>query len=1661
MAFPSNIYTPPGVYTKTLYESPTQGLLEGLRIPVFLGTGSEALIQQDLELIRGSSSSVDQQVVEEDMDGRAVTSALGAVTTTRGDFDGVYTRIQVRNYPIVNGNGSGTTATSTASVLVTINGNPIVVLGIDGANGILTLSTSPEVTDTVRCTYYFNRTDTTTTDIVSDQISDGSAILRGAIGESYVITTGVNDALILYLDDSATATTVTISEGTWTAAEIAVFINSGMPATATLVASSYDNNYGETAVLLTADHDITVGSGSANSTLGFSASQTSGRNKTFYVFNGPIVDGTNGGVTTTDTSDVTVLVDGTQVIPTAVDGSNRAVTLAQAPADGSVVTIAYYFNTWQDTFDYLAHINVTSVDQCGISPGRLDYTDGTDFVLQDDKILWGTAVTIGSGTHTTGTTYFGSTQITGTLVDAKTYLEECTALVNSSVSPPTASTTQFTLPTVPTTGNGRNSPLGTSLFQTVANDRIDLPTNQPSLVVAYWGYSVSDALNRGSVTVLDVDSTTSTFTLKDAVPTGASVYATYYYNTLVDQEYTLTCETPGASGVGTYSIANEAGTSVLTPQWSTKSAGLASIMVQFPSGSERQPDIRFETPSVTTYYVAPVAETVTVTFATTDSTLAKFAVDGSGPYDLITSASDQFRVLIDGAALASGATGIDLTNVNVAGLGFQATLVGEEVPYSATSGQTTYVIDATNDEINVTVDGVLLQATAANATTSCVNYVTALNTAAAATAPEYYGATTFTSTTTITLAEYDKITFHYTGATSAASGNMTVTLAPAIYASAAALATQVATQLNGAAGIGGLGPGFAGLAVAVTANSSGQLVFALTNATADASGYMEFITHATPAQDFCILAGISTAAATAGVQVKLVDGPIARRFTVTGDSTSALLWDRIILRNRLTPGGGSMYPDHSVAQAYIEVEGSTGATETGLTVGTLAYGGQQATVRPATALSVLGFSDGQVAAATYADAKDGQPYVTFYGAGGTTSQNNVLKFTMDGIAVNVEFTDILGVAIDSGTSDNVPLGPAGTTYTVLNQIAEAMAGAGFGANAAAVIAAGLIYQEGAGVRLVSGQTNTTSGITIGTGNANTRFGLADGGTYSRIQVEPEVLASALMARTAATVAATQNAWGTPTATYFAAEALATVVRDAANAEYLYLQSQGGVGFGTLSSVAMATATTDDVMVPTTGLGLATGDGSAGEAGISGFFVTSTDATDGSGTANTSTLNTGTGQDGVVGQTYRDLVTGLTFSILTREGGATYPAASTVTFVVRSEVTTDSNIPTNALPGVEMTVTNTNDVGADDTALVETFERGGSQPAIGDVYYASYTYTKQDFSAGVYTKFATIEAIYGALGTENPVSLAAYLAMVNGAVLVGIKQVQKDANSTTAAVATYTAGIDDLEGQIIPGTYPDIITPLRSDSTDLFDYLTRHCDIQSSIRYRAERTAIAGVSAGTQPKQVAPIVEAIGRTRFRLVYPDMVTVTMPAADGSDLEVLVDGGYLAAGLAGAVTSPNVDVATPWTGRKLFGYVSLGRVLDAVEQNQVAVNGVTIIEDRSTYLRVRQGLTSDMSSILTKLPTIAPIVDTVQQQTRATLDRFVGTKFLPGILSQIEGQLSNTLKKLVDAQILSAYTGISAQISPDDPTVAEIEAYIAPVFPLLYLVVTFNLRSSLSSS
>jgi hypothetical protein len=407
----------------------------------------------------------------------------------------------------------------------------------------------------------------------------------------------------------------------------------------------------------------------------------------------------------------------------------------------------------------------------------------------------------------------------------------------------------------------------------------------------------------------------------------------------------------------------------------------------------------------------------------------------------------------------------------------------------------------------------------------------------------------------------------------------------------------------------------------------------------------------------------------------------------------------------------------------------------------------------------------------------------------------------------------------------------------------------------------------------------------------------------------------------------------------------------------------------------------------------------------------------------------------------------------------YPTGVNATFRidVSATFTTNANIPNNALNGVELLVANTIGIGTGDTALISTFERGGNEPAIGDVYNVSYIYTKDSYDVGLYTRVSAIEAAYGEASPDNPVTLASVLAILNGAVLVGIKQVPREGTGQ-ASIESYRDAIEALEGTLPGEISLDILTPLRGDSLELYQFLARSNVRQSSIRYRQERTSIVGVSGGTTGVEVQNMAQTLNETRMRVVYPDIATMSITDAFANTKEHLIGGPILASMLVGSVVSPSLDVATPWTGRNLVGVTQLGRKLDAVEANQIAIRGVTVLIDKPPFIRVRQGFSTDMSTILTKTPTIVMIADEVQRQSRVVLEKFIGIKNVPGINSQIEGRLAMLLKSMVAAQILSGYTGISARQAPDDVTVIEVEAFYSPVFPILYLVLTYHLRSSL---
>ena len=1601
-------YAPPGVYTETIFESPTpQNNFSG-RIPLLIGSGTETFAQKALTLVRGSSAIVDQEMVEEDSEGRVVIAQNPNGTYTLGAFDGELSQVRTRHFPIVTGDGTGTTTKSASSVSATINGNPVVVLSVLGKDGLVTLSQAPKEGDDVRLTYFFNRTDTfVDSEDVSDQVSDDLSVLYGTAGDMNIKFN--TRSFIATVDGIVGVIELTTKGGATRENHLDAIIGKiNASNIGSLVASTYVDHRGSTNLKLEAEGSILIGAGSANVALGlFNKQSGSPRNSVFYTDQAPIVDGTNGGKATSEVSDVTVTVDDVPVPPVSLDPLTGAVTLLNPPKVGQKVAISYYFNSFLDNFDYIPSRDVVSVDRVAITAegggNSGKFAEDKDWILKDDKIYWGTFTTSSVGLVQNGAVSFGSSQVIPSLKDEKVFLKECD---------PFTDTTGKLLPNVfklvgfqPTDGTGSGT-----------------PTYNSSKVEVRVGWNISDALENSPAEVVRVNPSNSTVTLSQPVPFGKKVFATYSYNVIQDQftsaggGYEITVASVGGSNVGTYTV-TQSNLPLYGASFEGKGTDLSLITLNFPSGSEVLSDALLGAGK-------PVEEDITVQIENFEATPALVYTPNPAPYVFIQGESDTIKITVDNNAEQTIQL-VDPSGLSK-GRGLFTYHVSEPLPYTPASdnahlGDINGTLFLSIDNVDITVNtGALPNATASDIATQ-------INTDVMAVGAKYYGMTPM-SAVNLTNQKHDKLTIRYVGDSN--TEEHTLTLSNIAYLNPSDIADEIQTQIDDAANFNQL--------IDINASSEdGFIVISLDGLKAgDDYAYLEFLDIDVDNADadledrnFGLIAGIDTDGRD-GSQTKFGLIPVVHAVSTDLDGGAGnTAKDRLVFRNRTRMGANY----HPPIRLGLTFSGGSIREECGLGLIDVDAVRSAVVESPSLVLSAGWGSQSTVNAS---------PSVTFYnGENSSFDQNNTLNLIFSGVSKSVTFD-----ATGAGTETDLFKDGVNDAGTVFKQLETALAGVA------------TVAIEGSNLRITSLSKTEGDSIEVEEGTANTLLGLTEGYAESATLVSAVALSSAFL----------QNKPNTLTTLFHSAPFTHKNADSFTNTAISYVQKDENgksyVGFESLSiglSSILSFGDGNAITTHTTRLGIQSGLTLVGEKEYQGFFVTSSN-TAGTGSANTSTLNDGVGADGVIGQTYIDSVTGFTFTLLPRAGGQLYTTGgdSTLSFKVSKTLKTNANLPVNVIKGVSLIVSNT--VGAEigDTAVVETYKKDGEEPSIGEPYFMDVTRRKNNFNTGVFNRLSDVVAAFGPVSTDNPLSLGAYFAFLNGASVVALKQISLGSDQTEPTVAQMSQALIDVEGEISPGLSPSVIVPLIPASSELLADISLHCDIQSSLRFRSERTAILGVPAGTSPSQVATMARNVGNSRVRLIYPDIVSITLTDNNGSSVNSIVDGRYLAVAIACSTTSSTVDEATPWTNSTIVGFNGLLRTLDAVDANQTASAGVTILQQQGAVLNVRQGLTTDVSSVLTKTPTVIQIADSVHIRARNLLSAYIGEKYLPSIVGQIEGRVNQMFKDLVKEQIIDSYTGLSVTRDPEDPTGLLVEVFYKPIFPLLYIQFTFNVRSSIDA-
>jgi hypothetical protein len=529
MALFEQSYTPPGVETIENFVAASASLVGTGPITVLIGEGPETFAISNVEMHRGSSATSDDQVVGENLSAQV---------------DGQTRTYQLSHFPVVTGNGTGTITNDPTVVQMSAGGTPLTLLSLNGATGVVTAQAIVPVGTNVTAQYYFKRTDTRVTNedlsgqipafasltvspslvlslsqpgslgnLITFALTEAAAGGNHGVSDAFAVTGAGTDAISIEL--RKTDDTLRTYE------DIANLISAGI--------STQDGGY------LTVEYAADVAAAVFAETA-FSNGSGPSTNTTFIVAQAPIVDGTNGGIVTTNPSDVTVQVGGINVGVLSVNGVTGAVTLANAVPYGSALTISYYTNTYQDTGDTIPDAGISAITAVGLAPNRSDFIQGVDFVLgPNGTINWGASVSTAADKSTAGYTPLDASVINTTLADEQVFLRPLTGVSNSRNS-------SFTLPDVPVDGTGLNR-----------------ATSNPALVQVYVGTNPISALQAGLVKVSSLSGASGTVSLYNAPPANSNVYASYFRSTLNDHQFTLAVATAGAPGQGTVTITDELG----------------------------------------------------------------------------------------------------------------------------------------------------------------------------------------------------------------------------------------------------------------------------------------------------------------------------------------------------------------------------------------------------------------------------------------------------------------------------------------------------------------------------------------------------------------------------------------------------------------------------------------------------------------------------------------------------------------------------------------------------------------------------------------------------------------------------------------------------------------------------------------------------------------------------------------------------------------------------------------------------------------------------------------------------------------------------------------------------------------------------------------------
>ena len=255
---------------------------------------------------------------------------------------------------------------------------------------------------------------------------------------------------------------------------------------------------------------------------------------------------------------------------------------------------------------------------------------------------------------------------------------------------------------------------------------------------------------------------------------------------------------------------------------------------------------------------------------------------------------------------------------------------------------------------------------------------------------------------------------------------------------------------------------------------------------------------------------------------------------------------------------------------------------------------------------------------------------------------------------------------------------------------------------------------------------------------------------------------------------------------------------------------------------------------------------------------------------------------------------------------------------------------------------------------------GKVPADDLPFYISYSYNRPLTEYKECKEFYSVGELENEMGdgddpeVKYPLALAANIAFENGAPFIKCMQINPVSDYFYPGSYAYEEALDNLRGENL-----QIIVPLLAITNESADEIGKafrpkiknHILQMSSIAERKERIAILGAPIGTEVdlniyKNAANYFK--DSDRFVYLCP---STGIRYIKGEP--VMLDGSFLAAAVGGLLAA--TPSYAPLLRKRLAGFSDIKDHFLRTELNQLASNGVCIIESQMGALRLRHPLTT----------------------------------------------------------------------------------------------------------